>query len=111
MQFCVGNSLVALGWDGMSKRYLGRAPGATSPQHLRDIPVSSPRQTNHPIVFCCSFLAVGLLLLLNREGDSKIKNKMNRFEKFSAAFIFVIAIANAVTVFLMCGIGFCSDSM
>lgn len=63
------------------------------------------------IVFCCSFFAVGLLLLLSKEGDSKIENKMNRFEKFAAAFVFVIIIANAITVFLTCGIGFCSDSM
>ena len=45
--FCVGNSLFALGWDGMTRRSLGRVPGAvrntsaTSPQHLRNTPGSS----------------------------------------------------------------------
>ena len=61
-------------------------------------------------VFAASILAVGLLLLLLREKESKEAFKTNLFEKFSAGFIFLIIIANIVTSIFVCGMGFCRDT-
>ncbi len=63
------------------------------------------------IVFCCSLVTVAILLLFFREGDTKEHRGMSPFEKCSAGLVFLITLANAVSVFMVCGIGVCSDAM
>ena len=63
------------------------------------------------IVFFSSLFAVAVLLLSHKDEDKRAPESLNLFEKISMLLVFLIALANAFTVFLTCGVKFCPDSM
>lgn len=62
------------------------------------------------VVFVCSVLAIALLLLFYRPGQSETPpERFNGWCKFALGVIFAIALANVVTTFMQCGLSVCHD--
>ncbi len=55
--------------------------------------------------FLSSFIAISFLLMLYHSSFKSYP--MNLFEKFAAALLFLVTLANAVTTFMECGFGPC----
>jgi len=60
------------------------------------------------LVFCCSILALVILLFLYR-ADQKPKAPLNWFQKLANFSLIVITIANLILAFSVCGIKTCPD--
>lgn len=60
------------------------------------------------IVFCCSILGIILLLFLYSPVEKKVVH-ISLLEKITFCIVFVLLLANFITTFDECGLGFCSD--
>lgn len=57
------------------------------------------------IVFACSIFAIAVLQILNRYSEEK---PLSRFEKLAYLALFLVALANAITTYLECGLTPCA---
>ena len=60
------------------------------------------------LAFCCSVLAIiGLLFLYSPKDDSRLP--LNWLEKLAFIVVILVTLANFITTFDECGLGFCKD--
>ncbi|NGX31788.1 MAG: Disulfide bond formation protein B [Chlamydiae bacterium] len=63
------------------------------------------------LVFVCSLIVIGILMLLyDPKWDSLAFKKLRKLKIFASVYIFVIVVADIITAAYVCGFGICPDN-